>query len=61
MKTKNTRRITKILIIITLIFAICAQEVDKNPVTVKTYPQFSLKCYSSLTKPDKKLICPAAR
>ena len=25
------------------------------------YPSKSLQCYSTLTKPDKRLICPASR
>jgi hypothetical protein len=29
--------------------------------TIVDYPSNSLQCYSSLTKPDMKLICPAAR
>ena len=58
---KNSTQTTKLLSIFTLIIAVCAQVVDKNPVTVRTYPERSLKCYSSLTKPDKKLICPASR
>ena len=31
------------------------------PGDVTKYPMKSLQCFSSLTKPDKELICPAAR
>jgi hypothetical protein len=31
------------------------------PADVMKYPSESIQCYSSLTKPDYRLICPAAR
>lgn len=32
-----------------------------NPQTLANWPSKTLSCYSSLTKPDMKLICPAQR
>eukprot|EP01035_Chromulina_nebulosa_P025045 gene25045-32651_t len=55
------RNRTRLVFIFTSFFAVYAQIVDKNPSSIKKYPQQSLKCYSSLTKPDKQLICPASR
>ena len=38
-----------------------AAQYKAQKLAMENYPMSSLKCMSSLTKPDMKLICPAAR
>ena len=41
--------------------AVAAESSKFLPADVMKYPSESIQCMSSLTKPDQRLICPAAR